>query len=65
MRAPIEKREESHTVISLEACSESSSVASCMQCQLYILLHAVDEQKSTHLTAPLREVGVGTAAHEA
>ena len=49
---------ECHIVMSLETCSESSSVASCMQCLLYILPHVVDEQKSTHLTALLREEGV-------
>ena len=44
--------------MSPEACSESSSVASCM---LYILPHVVDEQNSTHLTSPLREAGVEIA----
>ena len=52
---------ECHTVMSLEACNESSSVVSCMQCLLYILPHVVGEQKSTHLTALLHEEGVETA----
>ena len=47
--------------MSLKTCSESSSVASCMQCLLYILPHVVDEQNSTHLTLPVREVGIEIA----